>query len=129
MTTLEQVPDDVAQGPTNFEIGTTLLCENDRVRVWEIRLDPGERQPFHCHRTSYYWVVHTGANIRATFPDGTYHDYTHSAGEVTFVEIPPGVQEVHDLSNTGDTPLLTTTVELLQNDKLFWRLLPAERSS
>jgi hypothetical protein len=126
MTTLEPIPDDVTEGPTNFAVGTKLLSENDRVRVWEVRLEPGERHPFHCHRTSYYWVAHTDARIRATFPDGTYHDYEHHAGEVTYIEIPVGEEHVHDLANTGSTSLDVTTVELLRNDRLFWRPLPAD---
>jgi hypothetical protein len=127
MATLERLPDDADDGPRNFAIGTKLLGENDRVRVWEITLAPGERLPFHCHRTSYYWVAHTDARIRATFANGTFHDYEHYAGEVTYNEIPPGEQDVHDLANTGDATLVTTTVELLQSDKLFWRPLPADR--
>jgi beta-alanine degradation protein BauB len=30
-------------------VGTRLLLANDRLRVWEIRLEPGERAPFHRH--------------------------------------------------------------------------------
>ena len=37
------------------------------------------------------------------------------------VEVLAGEQAVHDLTNVGDTPLCVTTVELLQNDTLFWR--------
>ena len=125
MTASDRLPADVAEGPTNFAIGTKLLCENERVRVWEISLAPGERHLFHCHRTSYFWVAHTGAHVRVTFPDGAYHDYDHEAGEVTYLEIPKGEQNVQDLTNTGDTPLHITTVELLHNDRLFWRPFPA----
>ena len=31
----------------NGRVGTRLLSETDRVRVWEIRLAPGERIGFH----------------------------------------------------------------------------------
>jgi beta-alanine degradation protein BauB len=123
MATLEQLPDDVTQGPTNYAVGTAMLGANDRVRVWEIKLAPGERCLFHCHRTSFYWVSHTDAVARVSFPDGTYHDYAHKAGEVTYVEVRAGEQVVQDLTNVGDTPLCITTVELLQNDTLFWRPL------
>ena len=34
----------------NGRVGTRLLSETDRVRVWEIRLAPGERIGFHRHR-------------------------------------------------------------------------------
>ena len=125
MPALDRLPDDVAEGPTNFAVGTKLLGENEHVRVWEIRVAPGERHRFHCHRTSYFWVAHAGARVRVTYPDGAYHDYEHQAGEVTYLEIAAGEQNVQDLTNTGDTPLRITTIELLQNDRLFWRPLPA----
>jgi hypothetical protein len=126
MASLDRLPADAAEGPTNFAVGQRLLCENDRVRVWEISLAPGERHVFHCHRTSYFWVAHTAAKVRVTYPDATYHDYEHQAGEVTYMEIPEGERNIQDLTNTGDTSLHLTTIELLQNDRLFWRPLPAE---
>jgi mannose-6-phosphate isomerase-like protein (cupin superfamily) len=121
MSTTQQVPDDVAQGETNYEVGTALLGENDRVKVWEIKLDAGERCAFHCHRTSYYWISHVDGVARVGFTDGTSEDYPHKAGEVTYIEVEPGARLIHDLTNVGSTPLSFTTVELLQSDKLFWR--------
>ena len=126
MASLDRLPADVAEGPTNFAVGQRLLCENGHVRVWEISLAPGERHVFHCHRTSYFWVAHTGGQVRVSYPDGAYHDYEHQAGEVTYMEIPEGETNVQDLTNTGDTALHLTTIELVQNDRLFWRPLPAE---
>jgi hypothetical protein len=121
MATVERIPEDVAEGPTNYDVGTGLLAENERIRAWEIKLAPGERCPFHCHRTSYYWISHTDGVARVTFTDGTYEDYPHKAGEVTYIEVAPGQRFVHDLINVGDTPLFFSTMELLQGDKLFWR--------
>jgi hypothetical protein len=91
------------------------------VRVWEIKLDPGERCAFHCHRTSYYWVAHAECVARVGFTDGSTEDYSHKAGEVTYIEVKPGEHLIHDLTNVGSEPLAFTTVELLQSDKLFWR--------
>ena len=125
MASLDRLPADVAEGPTNFAVGQRLLCENDRVRVWEISLGPGERHVFHCHRTSYFWVAHTGANVRVSYPAGAYHDYEHQAGEVTYMEIPEGERNIQDLTNTGDTSLHLTTIELLHTDR-FWRPIPAD---
>ena len=31
------------------DIATKLLMENDRVRIWEMRLAPGESTPIHKH--------------------------------------------------------------------------------
>jgi mannose-6-phosphate isomerase-like protein (cupin superfamily) len=121
MATIGGIEDDVAQGATNYDVGTGQLGENDRVKVWEIKIGPGERCAFHCHRTSYYWVAHTDGIARVTFTDGTFEDYPHRAGEVTFIEVPSGEHLIHDLTNVGETELVFTTVELLGNDKLFWR--------
>jgi hypothetical protein len=126
MASLDRLPDDAAAGPTNFAVGMRLLCENDHVRMWEIGLAPGERHVFHCHRTSYFWVAHTGARVRVGYLDGSYHDYEHQPGEVTYMEIPEGEENIQDLTNTGDTWLHLTTIELLHNDRLFWRPLPAD---
>ena len=42
------------------------------------------------------------------------------------MEIPEGETNIQDLTNTGDTSLRLTTIELVQNERLFWRPLPAE---
>ena len=34
----------------NVQVGTRLLFENERIRVWDITLEPGERLPFHRRR-------------------------------------------------------------------------------
>src|SRR5690606_41507720 len=35
------------------EIGQKMLLENDRVRLWEVALAPGETQPWHLHHNPY----------------------------------------------------------------------------
>ena len=37
-------------------VGSTLLSENERTRVWIIRLAPGERIGFHRHVLDYFWT-------------------------------------------------------------------------
>ncbi|MEU6208086.1 cupin, partial [Micromonospora musae] len=37
--------DGIELGP----VGQEIVYENDRVRVWHIRLEPGESQPLHRH--------------------------------------------------------------------------------
>ena len=38
-------------------VGSRLLSENDRVRVWEIRLAPGQRWHAHRHVLDYFWTA------------------------------------------------------------------------
>ena len=52
-------------------VGSTLLSEDDKVRVWIIRLAPGERIGFHRHVLDYFWTSVTGgrgASISTTAP-------------------------------------------------------------
>jgi hypothetical protein len=52
------------------DIGTKLLFENDRIRVWEMRLEPGEQCSLHEHRNDYAMIQISGDRIAADFePD------------------------------------------------------------
>ena len=57
--------------PGNLDVGTRLWFENDHIRVWEIRLMPGERGPFHAHTRRYFWTVVDGGIGRQRTTDGT----------------------------------------------------------
>jgi quercetin dioxygenase-like cupin family protein len=97
----------------NVEVGTRLLFENDRVRVWDLTLEPGERLPFHRHRTSYFYRCEAGGRLRVRTPEGEETEYESPVDEVHFHEISPGELVVHDLENVGETTVRFTTVELL----------------
>src|SRR5438093_7774505 len=101
------------QGEQNRNVGTKLLLENARVRVWEIRLEPGERAPFHWHLTPYYFVCVEAGRSRSRFPNGFYIDDDSDVGDTVFLDTKPGEPHVHDLENIGPTTLRFTTVELL----------------
>ena len=52
-------------------IATRLLFENDRVRVWEMDLAPGERSATHRHDLDYVLVQLEGDRIAADFEPDT----------------------------------------------------------
>jgi quercetin dioxygenase-like cupin family protein len=97
----------------NTVVGSRLLFENDRIRVWDITLEPGERLPFHRHRTSYVYRCEAGGTLRVRTPDGEEAVYESPLDEVHFHEIGPDDLVVHDLENAGETTVRFTTVELL----------------
>ena len=101
------------QGEQNRAVGTKLLLENERVRVWEIRLEPGERAPFHWHTTPYFFVCVEAGRSRSRFPNGFYIDDDSEVGDSVFLDLTPEDPHVHDLENIGSTTLRFTTVELL----------------
>ena len=96
-------------------VGKRLLSENERVRVWEIRLKPGERFGFHRHVLDYFWSVTTDGRARAHINDGTTVEHTYTAGETRHESHEPGHYKVHDLENIGTTDLNFITVEFLDS--------------
>jgi beta-alanine degradation protein BauB len=91
-----------------------VLFESDRVRIWDITLEPGERLAFHRHRTSYFYRSHAAGLLRVRLPDGTESVYPTEVDEVHFHEIGVNDVVVHDLQNVGETTVSFTTVELLR---------------
>ena len=92
-------------------VGSTLLSETDRTRVWIIRLAPGERIGFHRHVLDYFWTAVSGGRGRQHVHDGTTVDYTYAPGETRHETYGKGECKVHDLENLGDRELVFMTVE------------------
>ncbi len=55
-------------------VGTRLLFENDRVRVWDLALAPGESLDKHIHRLDYVILVESGGLLRSADPDDPSND-------------------------------------------------------
>jgi hypothetical protein len=91
------------------------LRPSDRVRVWEIKLKPGERFGFHRHVLDYFWSVSTNGKARAHVNDGTTVEHTYIAGETRHETHEHGHYKVHDLENIGTTDLNFVTVEFLDS--------------
>jgi hypothetical protein len=96
-------------------VGTRLLSESDRARVWEIRLKPGERIGFHRHVLDYFWTAVTGGKARSHTQDGTVVEAEYYPGETRHASYAGGEYKIHDLENIGDTELIFTTVEFLDS--------------
>jgi beta-alanine degradation protein BauB len=105
--------EELATAPSNQEVGTTVWFENDRIRVWEILLQPGERGPFHAHTRNYFWTVVEGSKGLQRFADGTFAVRDYGVGDTKYLEHTPDTALIHDLENIGDTPLRFVTVEFL----------------
>lgn len=96
-------------------VGTTLLSESDRVRVWIIRLAPGERIGFHRHVLDYFWTSVTGGRGRQHVHDGTTVEYSYKPGETRHEIYGAGAFKVHDLENLGDKDMVFMTIEFLNS--------------
>lgn len=112
----DEIKADFESNAQSGEVGSRLLSESDRVRVWEIRLQPGERVHAHRHVLDYFWTaVNAGRSRQRTF-DGTTREVSYTPGETRHYTFGPGEYLLHDLENIGDTELVFSTVEFLQSD-------------
>jgi len=117
--TPQSLPEDLkaefAEGQFNGCVGTTLLAENERVRVWEVRLAPGERLPFHRHVLDYFWTALTDSQGISHYGDGRVVHPVYKAGDTKFTKFNEGEFMIHDMRNTGDDEFLFVTVEFLDS--------------
>lgn len=95
------------------QLGTRLLFENDRVRVWDFALAPGETLNAHTHRLDYIIIVTSGGLLRVpdeTSPAG-YRDVQFPEEAVSFREVGDGKHDPPH-TNVGEKPHRNFVVEL-----------------
>jgi hypothetical protein len=95
-------------------VGTKVVYEDDRVRVWILKLAPGERSAVHQHELDHLLIQVQGDRIAVDPEPDTqspFRDYFAAAvvpGMVTFV--PAGGIEA--AVNCGEQPYREVIVEL-----------------
>jgi len=96
------------------DIGTSVVFENEHVRVWEVRLEPGESQTWHKHHHPYLIVGVEGADNRMDFLDGSEPRHMQETpGRVVFRD----AGKVHMLTNEGTTRYVNRLIELKALDE------------
>jgi hypothetical protein len=108
--------EELARARNNPIVGSKLVSVSNRVRVWHIELQPGERLPFHCHVLDYFWTATSAGLARTRQTDGRYSDGYCKAGDTEHIHIKRGDFIIHELQNVGDTVLSFVTVEFLQSE-------------
>ena len=63
------------------DVGTRLVFENERVRVWEFTLQPGQSVAAHKHDHDYFFYPIEGDTLEVTRANGVTR-LTLNAGEV-----------------------------------------------
>jgi quercetin dioxygenase-like cupin family protein len=91
--------------------GLAVRFENDRVRVLELRLKPGEREAMHTH-PQYVLYALTDYRVKNTSADGTVRVFDRKRGDVFW-----GEPVTHGGENVGDTEIRAVIVELKQNTR------------
>ena len=71
--------DRICDGPLG-DVGTRLMFEDDRIKIWEMALEPGEQTAPHRHEHDYYLVILEGDRLAgvphttSTGPSAEYID-------------------------------------------------------
>jgi beta-alanine degradation protein BauB len=108
----ERVRRRARHGARHHDIGTALWLDNDHVRIFESRLEPGERGAFHIHDRTYFWTVVDAGRGLQRFADGRCVTHNYHVGETKYLVHSPEDALIHDLENVGETTLRFVTVEL-----------------
>lgn len=95
--------------PDPYEVGAqyyTLLLENDRVRVSDVKFKPGDKMAMHSHPDHIVYALSPG-KIKFEYPNSTTKEVEIQAGQVLWAGA-----ESHATENIGGTDLHVLVVEL-----------------
>jgi hypothetical protein len=110
-----ELRDELELRESNPLVGTRLLLEDGRSRVWEIRLAPGERLTFHRHVLDYFWTCVSGGDAISRTGEGETITRRYGVGETRALAFGEGESMIHDLINAGAADIVFTTVEFLDS--------------
>ncbi len=103
---------DEHEGEPLGNVGSRVLFEDEKVRIWELRLEPGEASDLHRHECDYYLVMLQGDLIAGVPPKGSgiepYAAQLPPGG--TTVSIPKG--ETEWAINVGEDTFYEILIEL-----------------
>ena len=92
------------------EIASRVLFENDRVKIWNLIVEPGQTSPWHIHTRNYVTVAVEGPDYTSVERgDGTTRVFPSTPG---FWYFHTDINRVHRVVNDTDTPYVNVLVEL-----------------
>ncbi len=66
---------DERSGDSLGGVGTQVLYEDDDVRIWELKLEPGAHSDLHHHEHDYLLIIDSGDLVAGVMPKGGPMDY------------------------------------------------------
>jgi quercetin dioxygenase-like cupin family protein len=94
--------DPVRQSPDEYKV----LVNNDKVRVLDVRLKPGDKSPMHSHPDRLSYIL-SGSTVKSTSKDGKTTEVKTKANECVWHKA-----ESHAVENTGKTEVHVIEMEL-----------------
>jgi len=96
-------------------VGTKLLFENDRLRVWDMTLEPNQSCELHQHVYDYAFVNVTRAQVELHELDQEPLTRALDEGFVQYTVVGPQGQRPHQLRNAGVNTLRQILIEFIGN--------------
>ncbi len=97
----------LAQDPVKVSPNThKVLFENDRVRMLDVRVKPGEKVPMHSHPANVVYFL-SDSKVKFTYPDGRTEEREGKVGQAGWSEA-----VTHAAENVGTTELHVLNIEL-----------------
>lgn len=103
----------MAHDHSSNPVGSSILYEDDVVRVWDATVEPGGTLPIHFHDLDYVTVTLTEGDVEAHEADGTVRSGHRYIGDVQVTKV--GTGQTHVLKNVGTTPYRNRIIELKQH--------------
>jgi beta-alanine degradation protein BauB len=111
----QDLQDSYEGGKHNGCVGTVLLSETAKVRIWHLHVPVGQRFEFHRHVLNYFWTSLSDGRSRNYFENGSTSERDVYPGCTMHKEFALGEYMVHCIENIGTTALDFTTVEFLDS--------------
>ena len=85
---------------------TTLMMENERVRVFSVRFKPGQKTIMHSHPDNVVYALNAG-KLKIILPDNKSNEVNLKAGQAIWMEAGQ-----HAVENPGKTEVNNIVIEL-----------------
>ena len=91
-------------------VGTRVLHEDERVKIWDMSLAPGEASDLHTHENDYYLIMLQGDRVAGISKDGSQDIVIDLTSSAEILRIDKGMTEW--AYNLGKEPFYEILIEL-----------------
>ncbi|MFK7898062.1 MAG: hypothetical protein AB8G23_19685 [Myxococcota bacterium] len=85
---------DEHKGEPEGDVGTQLLFEDDKIKIWQMILEPGEASDLHRHNHDYYLAISEGDYVAGVVPEDIGESFVGKVPEAgNTVSLPKGALE------------------------------------
>ena len=102
--------DELLHQEIKGSLSNRLVFENEVIKLWDLKLLPGERLNFRRHNTNYGWVCTTGGLVISRYGNGKIDMIKLNPGDTEYFEN-RGKNYVNDLENIGEDTLVINILE------------------